>query len=238
MWFRAAHDHAPFRPRDVSSTPNPLWFLDRSSGEVALLLMTVVVILGIVRAALPSANPILFEGSHSNIALLAVAFAGLHILAALLDPFAHLGPVDSLVPFVSAYRGTWLGLGVISGYVYAVAVLLSWPARRLGRTPWLWLHRTTYAAWVLAVVHSLGTGSDVRNNFFMLLNVAAVAVVLAAFLGIRVAEGWRRLPPLWAAAALVAILTVLAIAVWAANGPLQAGWARSSGTPPDLLRTP
>lgn len=200
--------------------------------------MTAVVILGIVRAALPSANPFLVEGAHINIALLTIAFAGLHVLAALLDPFAHLGPIDSLVPFASAYRGTWLGLGVISGYSYAVAVLSSWPARRLGRAAWLWLHRTTYAAWVLALVHSLGTGSDVRNNVFMLLNVAAVAVVLAVFLGIRVAEGWQRLPPLWAAAALAAVVTLLALAVWAANGPLQSGWARASGTPPDLIRPP
>src|ERR1700730_429612 len=238
MWSQAARDDTPRRPDDVSSTPNPLWFLDRSSGEVTLLLMTVVVILGIVRAALPTANPILFEGSHINIALLTIAFAGLHILAALLDPFAHLGPIDTLVPFVSAYRGTWLGLGVISGYVYAVAVLSSWPARRLGRTPWLWLHRTTYAAWVLAVVHSLGTGSDARNNFFLLLYVAVGAVVLAVFLSSRVAEGWQRLPPLWAGVTLAAVLTVLLLAVWAANGPLQSGWARSSGTPPELLRTP
>jgi methionine sulfoxide reductase heme-binding subunit len=222
----------------VSPTPNPLWFVDRSSGEVTLLLMTVVVIFGIVRAALPSVNPFLVEGAHINISLLTIAFAGLHILAALLDPFARLGPIDSLVPFVSAYRGTWLGLGIISGYLYAVAALSSWPARRFGRPVWQWLHRTTYAAWVLALVHSLGTGSDVRNNLFLLLNVAAVAVVLAVFLGIRVAEGWSRLPPLWAAVALVAVVTVLALAIWAANGPLQEGWARSAGTPPDLLRSP
>jgi methionine sulfoxide reductase heme-binding subunit len=222
----------------VSPAPNPLWFVDRSSGEVTLLLMTAVVVFGIVRAALPSASPFLVEGAHINIALLTIAFAGLHVVAALLDPFARLGPIDSLVPFVSAYRGTWLGLGVISGYVYAVAILSSWPARRLGRAVWLWLHRTTYAAWALALVHSLGTGSDVRNNVFLLLNVAAVAVALAVFLGVRVAEGWRRLPPVWAAAALAAVLTVLALAVWAANGPLQAGWARSAGTPPDLLRSP
>jgi sulfoxide reductase heme-binding subunit YedZ len=110
--------------------------------------------------------------------------------------------------------------------------------RRLGRPVWLWLHRANYAAWVLAVVHSLGTGSDVRNNVFMLLNVAAVAVVLAIFLGIRVAEGWSRLPPLWAGVAMAAVVTVVVLAIWAANGPLQAGWAQSAGTPPDLLRTP
>lgn len=222
----------------LSPTPNPLWFVDRSAGEVTLLLMTAVVVIGIMRAALPSVDAFVVEGAHANIALLTVAFAGLHVLAALLDPFAGLGPIDSLVPFVAAYRGTWLGLGVISGYVYVVAILSSWPARRFGRPVWLWLHRTTYAAWVLALVHALGTGSDVRNGLFTILNLVVVAIALAAFLGIRVAEGWPRFPTVWGAAAVVALVTVLAVAVWAANGPLQVGWARSSGTPPNLLRSP
>jgi len=53
-----------------------------------------------------------------------------------------------------------------------------------------------------------------------------------------VAEGWRRLPPLWAALAVVAVITVIGVGVWAAAGPLQPGWARSSGTPPGLLQSP
>jgi methionine sulfoxide reductase heme-binding subunit len=217
--------------------PSPFWYLDRSAGEVTLLLMSAVMILGIVRSAVPTAFPFLIEGAHINLALLTVAFAGLHIVSAVLDPFASLGPVDALVPFVSVYRGTWLGLGVISGYVYAVTVVISWPARRFPRATWVWLHRSMYLAWVLALLHSLGTGSDARNELFLLLNVAAVAGVLVAFLAFRVAEGWGALPPVWAALAVVAVLVTLGIAVWAVDGPLQPGWARSSGTPPDLLRS-
>jgi len=222
----------------MTTAPSPLWFLDRSAGEVTLLLMSAVVILGIIRAALPTASPFLVEGIHINLALMVVGFGGLHILAAILDPFARLGPIDALVPFVSAYRGTWLGLGVISAYLYGVAVLTSWPARRLPRGTWRWFHRTMYVGWALALMHSLATGSDVRNETFLFLNLVAVAGVLVAFLGYRVAEAWPKLPLLWAALAVVAVMTALGIGVWAADGPLQAGWARSSGTPPDLLRSP
>ena len=218
-------------------SPSPLWFLDRSAGEVTLLLMSAVMILGIVRSAVPTGFPFLVEGAHINLALLTVAFAGLHVVAAVLDPFARMGPIDALVPFVSAYRGTWLGLGVVSGYVYAVSVAISWPARRFPRAAWVWLHRGMYVAWVLALLHSLGTGSDARNQLFLLLNVAAVAGVLVAFLAFRVAEGWSALPPVWAALAVVAVLLTVGIGVWAVEGPLQPGWARSSGTPPDLLRS-
>ena len=94
----------------LAAAPSPLWFLDRSAGEVTVVLMSVAMILGIVRAALPTAYPVSVEGAHANIALVTLAFAGMHVLASVLDPFARLGPIDAFVPFVSAYRGTWLGL--------------------------------------------------------------------------------------------------------------------------------
>jgi hypothetical protein len=221
----------------LTAAPSPLWFIDRSAGEVTLLLMSAVVILGIIRAAVPTAYPMLVEGVHVNVALLTLGFAGLHIVAAVLDPFAGLGPIDALVPFVSAYRGTWLGLGVISGYLYASAVLSSWPARRLPRASWVWLHRTLYAGWALALVHSLATGSDAQNRLFLLLDVVAVAGVLVAFLAYRVAKGWPARPFLWAAMAVLASVTTIGVAVWVENGPLQPGWARTSGTPPSLMRS-
>ena len=220
------------------TSPNPLWFLDRSAGEVTLLLLTAVLILGIVRAALPAAFPFVVEGAHINIAVLTIVFGGLHVLAAILDPFAHLGPIDAVVPFASSYRGTWLGLGVISAYLYGSAILTSWPARRLPRSSWVWLHRLMYGAWLLAVLHSLGTGSDARNQVFLLLNLVAVVCALVLFLTVRVAEGWVRFPRLWMTLGVGAILVTLGVGIWAAQGPLQPGWARSSGTPSNLLRSP
>jgi hypothetical protein len=94
-----------------------------------------------------------------------------------------------------------------------------------------------YVGWILAVVHSLATGSDTRNEMFLVLDVLAVGAVLAAFIGYRVAEAWPTLPPLWAALAAIALITTLGIGIWAANGPLQPGWARSSGTPSNLLHS-
>jgi methionine sulfoxide reductase heme-binding subunit len=221
----------------VNVSPNPLWFLDRGAGEVTLLLMSAVMIAGIIRSASPTLTPILTEGLHVNLALLTIFFAGLHIVSALLDPFAALGPVDAFVPFASAYRGAWLGLGVVSGYMFAASVLTSWPTRRLRRAWWVWLHRTMYAAWVIALLHSLGTGSDARNELFQLLNLFAVAGVALAFLGWRVADGMAKSPKLWMPLAVLALATVLAVGVWAADGPLRPGWASSSGTPQNMLHS-
>ena len=205
---------------------------------MTLLLLSVVVVLGVVRAALPWAAPFLIEGIHRRLALLAIAFGALHILAAVLDPYANLGPLDAVVPFVSVYRGTWMGLGVISAYVYVAVALSSWPVRRLSRFWWKWLHRTTYLGWGLALVHSLGTGSDARNNLFLLLDILAVAGVLAAFLGYRIYDETQSVSPPRLLAGVAGLVAVVVIAVWAFNGPLHPGWARVSGTPPGLLHSP
>jgi sulfoxide reductase heme-binding subunit YedZ len=222
----------------MNTDPSPLWFLDRSSGEVTLLLLSVAVALGIVRAALPAFQPFLVEGVHRNVTLLAIVFAAIHLVAAVTDPYAHLIPLDALVPFVSAYRTAWLGLGVLSGYLFAAVLVTSWPARRFGRVAWQWLHRVAYVGWVAAIVHSLGAGSDAHNPVFLALNAIAVVGVLVAFVGVRVAEIDPSQRAVKAAVGLVAILTVVVIAVWAANGPLRPGWARESGTPPGLLHSP
>ncbi|HYM66471.1 MAG TPA: ferric reductase-like transmembrane domain-containing protein [Patescibacteria group bacterium] len=221
----------------MTSTPSPFWYIDRSAGEVTILLLSAVVILGIMRSAIPSALPFVVEGIHRRLALLAIAFGGLHVIASLLDPYANLGPLDAMVPFASAYRATWLGLGVVSAYIYVAVVLSSWPVRRLSRVWWRWLHRTTYIAWAVALIHTLGTGTDARNNVFLLLNIAAVAGVLAVFLGYRIYDESQPVTPLRALAGIAGLLAVAGIAFWAFNGPMQPGWARVSGTPPGLLRS-
>jgi sulfoxide reductase heme-binding subunit YedZ len=204
---------------------------------VTLILLSVAVALGVVRAAHPAFQPLLVEGVHRNLTLLALAFAALHVVAAVADPYAQLSVLDAAVPLISAYRTTWLAFGIVSGYLFAIVLISSWPVRRLGRMAWRWLHRVAYVGWVVAVVHSLGTGSDVRNPVFLALTMAAVVGVLVTFLGVRLAEE-RNHRSLNAAVGVLAILTVVVIAVWAANGPMRPGWARSAGTPPGLLHTP
>ena len=199
--------------------------------------MSAVVILGILRSTMPTAWPFVIEGVHRRLALLAVAFGGLHIVAALIDPYANLGPLDALVPFISAYRATWLGLGVVSAYLYLAVLISSWPVRRLGRGWWRLLHRTTYLAWAVAMIHTLGTGTDARNSVFLVLNIAAVAGVLVAFLGYRVYDETQPISPWRALAGIAGLVAVGAIAFWALHGPLEPGWARVSGTPPGLLQT-
>lgn len=221
------------------ATPNPLWFATRGTAAVTLLLLTASIILGIGTSLRWQAGfwPRYFNPElHRNISLMAVCFLLVHVATAILDPFARLNLTDALLPFASAYRPIWLGLGVIAAELTVLLVVTSALQPLVGYKAWRLIHWLAYIAWPLAVVHGLGTGSDVRTAWLFWLNVACVVAVWMALVS------WRLVTPgkqrrLRLAVAMIASAAVGILAVWTLNGPLQPGWARVAGTPPSLLKS-
>src|SRR5581483_3224906 len=113
-------------------------------------------------------------------------------------------------------------------------VATSLARRRIGFRAWRAVHWLAYASWPVALLHSLGTGSDARSGWLAVLGVLCAVTVLASVV-------WRLLAardalPIVRAGATVATLGVLAgLLVWAQNGPLRRGWAARAGTPSTLL---
>lgn len=173
---------------------------------------------------------------HRNVSLLFVCFLVIHVTAAILDPFARLGLSDALIPFTSSYRPFWLGLGVVAAEL-AVALLITTAIRGLiGYSVWRVIHWLSYVSWPLALLHGLGTGSDVHAWWLQWLEAGCVLAVWAALLSWRLSFGPpRQVWPRLLVAALCSI-AVVALVVWTLNGPLQPGWARIAGTPPSLLK--
>jgi predicted ferric reductase len=143
-----------------------------------------------------------------------------------------------VIPFHGTYRPFWLGLGAV-GFDLLIAVLITSLARaRVGYGKWRAIHWLAYACWPVAVLHGLGSGSDARQWWLMLILVACVTAVLVAailhltVLGSRFTSGIR-------AAGLVGVVGfALGLVVWVPQGPLGHGWARRSGTPRSLLVKP
>ena len=95
------------------------------------------------------------------------------------------------IPFTGAYRTTWTAFGIIGGYGLAALGLSYYWRDRIGLRRWRQMHRFTALFWLLAVVHSLGSGSDARTAWFLL--IAGLAVVPAAILFVgRVGRGLGR----------------------------------------------
>ena len=218
-------------------SPSAYWFLTRGTGTVSIVLLTVVVALGIAnvrRARIGEMPRFVLELVHRNVALLAVSFVAVHVVTTLLDGFAPISLLDVVIPFRSAYRPVWLGLGTVAFDLLIAIVATSLVRRRLGYGAWRVTHWLAYASWPVALIHGLGTGSDARTHWMLLLTAACVAVVLAA-VAFRVSAGWpthlaTRLSALGAAA-----LLPLGLVIWLPGGPLSTGWAKQAGTPASLL---
>jgi sulfoxide reductase heme-binding subunit YedZ len=221
----------------AAAGPSIYWYLTRSTGAVALLLLTFAIALGVLdvrRFSTPRWPRFVVDSLHRNVSLLAMVFLGFHILTSVLDSFAPISLVDAFIPFAGSYRPFWLGLGAISFDLLLAVTITSLLRKRMGYASWRAIHWLTYASWPIALFHGLGTGSDVKSAWLLALSIACLAVVLAAVLA-RVIAGWPENLGRRGAALGCAAVFSLFLLLWLPGGPLGAEWARRSGTPSSLL---
>jgi sulfoxide reductase heme-binding subunit YedZ len=221
----------------AAAGPSTYWYLTRSTGAVALVLLTLAIVLGVVdveRWSTARWPRFVLDSLHRNVALLAMAFIVLHVLTSVLDSFASISIAAAVIPFVGSYRPVWLGLGAVAFDLIVAVIATSLLRARMGFATWRAIHWLTYASWPIALVHGFGTGSDANSAWLLAVSVACTALVVAAVLT-RVFVGWPR-EPRWRAAALAGTgAFALFILLWLPAGPLGSEWARRSGTPSSLL---
>jgi sulfoxide reductase heme-binding subunit YedZ len=221
----------------ASSGPSVYWYLTRSTGAVALILLTIAIALGVAdvrRWSSPRWPRFIVDSVHRNVSLLAMVFLLLHILTSVLDSFAPISLIDAIIPFTGSYRPFWLGLGAASFDLLVAVTITSLLRQRMGFATWRAVHWLTYASWPIALLHGLGTGSDVKATWLLALSIGCLLVVLAAVLT-RAIAGWPANLRGRGAALGGAGAFALFIALWLPQGPLGSEWARRSGTPSSLL---
>jgi methionine sulfoxide reductase heme-binding subunit len=218
-------------------SPSAYWYLARGTGAVALVLLTASVVLGIVgtvRFASPRWPRFAVDAVHRDISLLVLVVLAVHIVTSVLDGFAPISLLDGVIPFVTPYRPLWMGLGTLAFDLLLAIAITSLVRRRLGYRAWRAVHWLAYASWPVAVLHGLGTGSDVKQWWMLGLTGACIVAVLVAV--------WTRLSHVSgehvgvrAPATALAVITPIGLAIFTLAGPLQHGWARRAGTPSSLL---
>jgi sulfoxide reductase heme-binding subunit YedZ len=172
-------------------TVGALWPVSRSAGIVALVLLTATVVLGTV-STVPARSAIwprwARQAVHRDLALLALGTLLVHIGAVVLDGYVDVRWYAALVPFASAYQPLWVGLGTLAFDLVLVVVATSLLRVRLGFRSWRAVHWLTYAAWPIAVLHYLTTGTDAGAPWGVALAVLALGAVAVA-VGIRIKAG-------------------------------------------------
>lgn len=217
----------------TAADPSPYWYATRGLGVSTLMVLTVTVVLGILTATRWSGEEtpgVVAADLHRNFSLLAIFLVLAHIVTTVLDPFAHITVRDVLIPVGAAYRPVWLGLGVAAFWILAGVASTSLLRDRVGPRTWRLIHWAAYAAWPLALVHGLGTGSDSRAPWMVAVVFACVAAVVVA-IAERLRDGRLITIPIRFAAAVATLGFLLVAGNWALNGPFQPAWSVRAGTP-------
>lgn len=174
-------------------TSETLWYANRATGAVCLVLFTVVVLLGIavrLRGRIPGLPRFGTINLHRTLSLSATAFLALHITTATVDSYVNITILDAVIPFVSDYQPLWLGLGTVAFDLLLAVVITSLLRNRIGHRTWRATHWLAYASWPVALVHGIGIGTDTGTDWMTWLTIACVATALAAA-GTRVTLGVR-----------------------------------------------
>lgn len=160
-----------------------LWYTTRGAGVVSMVLLSGVMALGLCTRARAGGRRwprFLTAALHRDLALMAMAFLGLHIVTAVVDPYTHLGITAAIVPFGSSYRTVWLGLGTIAVELMLALVATSLVRGVIGQRVWRAVHWLALASWPVAIAHGLGTGSNSGSTWMRAITALCIAGVLGA----------------------------------------------------------
>lgn len=159
----------------------PWWLASRSAGIVAFLLIAASVTLGLFMASGIWRRPGLkreLVKIHQHLALAALTMIGVHGVCLLGDKWLKPGIGGIAIPFTISYRPLWVGLGILGGYLAALLGPTYFVRRRIGTKRWRQLHRATVVVYVLAVAHSLGSGTDGSSLWFTALAVLTMVPIV------------------------------------------------------------
>lgn len=149
------------------------WYLSRASAFVAYVLLWWSMVLGLTitnrLARIWPGGPAAAD-LHEHASLLGLGFAILHALVLLADHYIGYTLPQILIPFASVnYEPLWVGLGQISLYLLALVTFSFYVRRWIGARTWRIIHFLSFAVFVLALAHSMvsGTDSSVSWAFWM-----------------------------------------------------------------------
>lgn len=181
-----------------AATVTATWVLTRGSGVVSLLLLTASVALGVVNLARWRSERwprFVLDGLHRNVALLAIAFVGVHVAMTVIDQYTAINLVNAVLPFSGSYKPLWLGLGAIAFDLLLAVIATSLLRRFTGYRAWRATHWLAYACWPVALLHGIGMGTDRSQPWMLAVTLGCVAVVVIAGIArLTLAMGRRERP--------------------------------------------
>lgn len=157
------------------------WLMLRTTGIIAIVLLTISTVVGIVSPVLRSPRRRFVAISiHGTAAATGTILLLGHIVLAVLDSYVHISPMATVVPGASAWEPLWIGVGTVSFDLLILLMVTTLNRFRAPRT-WKTVHLVSYALLPLAWIHALAIGSDAADLPMRVTALVGLAAVAGAF---------------------------------------------------------
>jgi len=172
-----------------------LWWASRAFGFVSYLALWLAMITGVLISAHGLGGwmdrKTLVE-LHEQWTLAGVLATVVHVLAVVSNEHAGIGIIVAFVPFASERLTAAVGLGAIALWVFALVAASSWLRTRLPYLAWRAIHALAFGAFLLALAHSVASGTDSAAAPARWLHVVSGSVLAGAIVvRLSLALGWK-----------------------------------------------
>jgi predicted ferric reductase len=164
----------------VDATDHTYWFLTRSSGLVAYLLLFATCTLGLTLTGGVLERWLRrfrVYDLHRFLSLLTLAVTVFHVFIILGDGWFSFSVAELLIPFASPYRPLWTALGGLSLYLMVITIGAFYLRPLVPYRAWRLLHYLTFVAFVAACAHGVGAGTDTEAEGFQYVYAVTGLVV-------------------------------------------------------------
>lgn len=160
------------------------WAVGRSTGVVAMVLLTLSVAMGVrARAAKPFLGLPRFAVTniHRSISLMSVVFTMVHVLTLLFDKYSGLNLMDMVVPFGASINIFLNALGTVSLDLLLALAITGLLKTKISERFFHLVHWSAYLCWPLAIVHAF-EGSDLGELWYLAVALTCIAVVCGSLI--------------------------------------------------------
>lgn len=167
------------------------WYLSRSAGFVAYLLLWGSVVWGMLlssRLGWEWLRPPVLLDAHQFLSNVGLGFTFFHSLILMGDHYLGFPLRAVLVPFAGDYKPALVAAGQLALWLSLLLILSFYLRRRLGQKLWRWFHYSSFVAYWAALLHALAIGSDTD-----LLGIQVLYLVTAG--GVLFLTYYRALSP-------------------------------------------
>lgn len=152
------------------------WITSRAAGTIAMVLASLSVTAGLMMGMkfIRGKRAGDLRVAHEVLSLATLFAIAVHAFVLLGDNFLRPSLTDLLIPFHGQQNEFWFSIGIIAGWLLMILGLSYYVRSHIGQARWRTLHRFTALAWIMAIGHSLGQGTDAGEGWFLILTAAVV----------------------------------------------------------------